>query len=289
MSRPPEQPSTRRHTVVVLAENRDGILARVTALFAARGYVVDSIAVGPALDTSVVRMVVVIQGSEGVVEQVTKQLRKLIEVIKVTDLTDAPHIEREMLLVRVAARGDDRAEITRIAEIYRAKIVDQAADTYVLELSGEAAKIDSVLDLLRPFGIHEIVRTGKIAIARGVGMRPVASTSGARGRKHARHPAGFEVRVGSLESSSRLRAHDISAGGMSLRTKSDVAVGTTLAMQIVHPVTGQQFPLSAVVRRHILQPDFRGLGVEFVDLDEANRQRLDEFMSGEAPDAAEGE
>lgn len=279
---------SRRHTLAVLAENRDGVLSRMTALFDARGYMVDSIAVGPALDSSFIRMVVVVQGDERVIEQVIKQLRKLIEVIKVTDLTDVEHVEREMLLVRVAARTESRAEIARIAEIYKARVVDQTGDTYVLEVAGEESKLSSVIDLLRPFGILEIARTGKIAMARGIGAHEAAD-SGVTGRKHLRHSVGFEVRVAEhqLDSPARVRAHDISVGGMSLKTSKELAIGTTITMQIVHPATGQQLPLHAVVRRHIVRPDFRGIGVEFVDVDDAHRQRLDEFMSGESAGPAE--
>lgn len=271
----------RRHTIVVLAENRDGILARLTGLFAARGYAIDSIAVGPVLDTAILRMVVVVHGNEHVIEQVTKQLQKLIEVIKVSNLTDVDHIERETLLVRVAARTAHRAEIVRIAEVFRAKVVDQTPDTYVLEVSGEESKITAVLEQLRPFGIHEAVRTGKIAIVRGVSVRRTTMDSGATGRKHTRHPVGFEVRIPSLSAHSRLRAYDLSRGGMSVRTNSDVAVGATLALEVVHPITGERFPLAAIVRRHIVRPDFRGIGVEFLDVAEADRRRLDDFMSGE--------
>jgi hypothetical protein len=192
-----------------------------------------------------------------------------------------------MLLVRVAARAEDRAEVVRIADTTGAKIVDQTADTYVLEISGEESKIALVLGLLRPFGIHEVVRTGKIAIARGVTLRQATGSQG--GRKHRRHSVGFEVRVPAMGSELRVRAHDISMGGMRLKTNSEIAVGTQIAMNIVHPTTGEQFPLTAVVRHRIDRPDFRGIGVEFVEIDETQRSRLDEFMSGEAAETAEVE
>jgi len=156
----------RKHTIAVLVENKFGVLSRVAGLFSARGYNIESLSVGETLDPSMSRMTLVVRGDEFVIEQVTKQLHKLIDVIKVSDLTEENHVEREMILVRVNAEPAYRAEILRIADIFRAKVVDVTPLTYTLEATGEESKTDALLDLLRPFGIQELVRTGKIAIAR---------------------------------------------------------------------------------------------------------------------------
>ncbi len=156
----------RKHTIAVLVENKFGVLSRVAGLFSARGYNIESLSVGETLDSSMSRMTLVVRGDEFVIEQVTKQLHKLIDVIKVSDLTEENHVEREMILVRVNAEPAYRAEILRIADIFRARVVDVTPMTYTLEATGEESKTDALLDLLRPFGIQELVRTGKIAIAR---------------------------------------------------------------------------------------------------------------------------
>ncbi len=156
----------RKHTIAVLVENKFGVLSRVAGLFSARGYNIESLSVGETLDPSMSRMTLVVRGDEFVIEQVMKQLHKLIDVIKVSDLTEENHVEREMVLVRVNAEPTYRAEILRIADIFRAKVVDVTPMTYTLESTGEESKIDAFVELLRPFGIQELVRTGKIAIAR---------------------------------------------------------------------------------------------------------------------------
>jgi acetolactate synthase-1/3 small subunit len=157
----------RRHTIAVLVENRFGVLSRVAGLFSARGYNIESLSVGETLDSTVSRMTLVVRGDEFVIEQVIKQLHKLIDVIKVTDLTEESHVEREMALVRVNAEPANRAEILRTADIFRAKVVDVTPTTFTLEVTGDEQKIDAIVELLRPFGIQELVRTGKVAIARG--------------------------------------------------------------------------------------------------------------------------
>jgi len=156
----------RKHTIAVLVENKFGVLSRVAGLFSARGYNIESLSVGETLDPSMARMTLVVRGDEFVIEQVTKQLHKLIDVIKVSDLTEDDHVEREMILVRVNAEPSYRAEILRIADIFRAKVVDVTPLTYTLEVTGEESKLNAIVELLRPFGIQELVRTGKIAIAR---------------------------------------------------------------------------------------------------------------------------
>ena len=155
-----------KHTIAVLVENKFGVLSRVAGLFSARGYNIESLSVGETLDPTVSRMTLVVRGDEFVLEQVVKQLHKLIDVIKVTDLTRENHVERELVLMRVNAEVQHRTEILRTADIFRAKVVDVTPTTYTLEATGEEGKIEAIIDLLRPFGIQEIVRTGKVAIAR---------------------------------------------------------------------------------------------------------------------------
>ena len=157
-----------KHTLSILVENRFGVLARVAGLFSARGYNIDSLAVSETQDSSISRMTVVVNAEdEKILEQIKKQLNKLIDVIKVTDLSEENHVEREMLLLKVNAEPANRAEILRLGDIFRAKVVDVTPTTYTLEVTGEQSKIEGIIDLLRPFGIQEIVRTGKVAIARG--------------------------------------------------------------------------------------------------------------------------
>jgi acetolactate synthase I/III small subunit len=157
----------RKHTVSVLVENRFGVLSRVAGLFSARGYNIESLSVGETLDPAVSRMTLVVRGDEFVIEQVTKQLHKLIDVIKVNDLTDDHHVERELVLIRVNAEPQHRAEILRTADIFRAKVIDVTSISFILEATGDEMKIEALIELLRPMGIQEIVRTGKVAITRG--------------------------------------------------------------------------------------------------------------------------
>jgi acetolactate synthase-1/3 small subunit len=157
----------RKHTIAVLVENKFGVLSRVAGLFSARGYNIEALSVGETLDSSVSRMTLVVRGDELVLEQVIKQLHKLIDVIKVTDLTEEDHVERELVLVRVNAESQHRAEILRTADIFRAKVVDVTPSTFTLEVTGDESKLDAIIELLRPMGIQELVRTGKVAIARG--------------------------------------------------------------------------------------------------------------------------
>jgi acetolactate synthase-1/3 small subunit len=157
----------RKHTISVLVENKFGVLSRVAGLFSARGYNIESLSVGETLDPSVSRMTLVVSGDEFVIEQVMKQLHKLIDVIKVNDLTDESHVERELVLIRVNAEPQHRAEIMRTADIFRAKVVDVTPLSFVLEATGDEGKLEALLELLRPMGVQEIVRTGKVAISRG--------------------------------------------------------------------------------------------------------------------------
>ncbi|MFQ5656305.1 MAG: acetolactate synthase small subunit [Candidatus Methylomirabilales bacterium] len=162
----------RRHILTLLVENRIGVLARIAGLIAAKGYNIDSVSVGETMDRSMSRVTLVLHGDDWVMEQVVKQLNRLIDVVKVVELTEEDYIEREMILVRVNAEAPNRAEILRIADIFRAKIVDLTHRTYTLEATGDEGKIQALLDLLRPFGIKEMVRTGRIAIARASKTMP---------------------------------------------------------------------------------------------------------------------
>ena len=177
----------RKHTLAVLVENHQGVLARIASLIAAKGYNIDSLSVAETLDPSVSRMTLSLHGDEWVIEQAVKQLHRLIDVIKVMDLTDEEHIGREMVFVRVNAEAASRAEILRINEIFRGRIVDVTPSSYTLEITGEAKKVAAVLELLQPFGIQEIVRSGTLAIARGSKALPKREESKLRvaGRKQA--------------------------------------------------------------------------------------------------------
>jgi len=155
-----------RHIISVEVENRFGILARIASLFSARGFNIDSLAVGETEDPTVSRITMVVPGDDQIIEQVIKQLRKLIDVIKVVDLTNLDTVERELVLVKVSAKRADRAEIMRIVDIFRARIVDIHPFSFTIEATGTEDKIKGILTLLRPFGVKKLVRTGKIALAR---------------------------------------------------------------------------------------------------------------------------
>ena len=157
----------RKHTISVLVENKFGVLSRVAGLFSARGYNIESLSVGETLDPTVSRMTIMVHGDEFVIEQVMKQLHKLIDVIKVNDLTDEDHVERELVLIRINAEPQHRAEILRTADIFRAKVVDVTPLSFTLEATGDEEKLEALIELLRPMGIQELVRTGKVAITRG--------------------------------------------------------------------------------------------------------------------------
>ena len=156
-----------RHTISLLVENKFGVLARIAGLFSARGYNIDSLSVGETDDPQVSRMTIVVRGDERILEQVEKQLNKLIDVIKVTDYQDTPHIERDLALVKVTADKATRSELIQICDIFRAKIVDVAVDSVIIEMTGDEEKIEALIRLLRPFGIKEVCRTGIVAMARG--------------------------------------------------------------------------------------------------------------------------
>ncbi len=159
--------SNMRHTISLLVENKFGVLARISGLFSARGYNIDSLSVGTTEDPNVSRMTIVVKGDNQVLEQVEKQLNKLIDVIKVADYQETPHLERNLALIKVAADKATRSELIQICDIFRAKIVDVAVDSIIVEMTGDEEKIEALLRMLRPFGIKEMCRTGIVAMARG--------------------------------------------------------------------------------------------------------------------------
>jgi acetolactate synthase-1/3 small subunit len=156
-----------RHIISLLLENEAGALSRVSGLFSARGYNIESLTVAPTEDESLSRMTIVTSGSDDVIEQITKQLNKLIEVVKVVDLSDGMHIERELMLVKVRASGKDRDEMKRIADIFRGRILDVTDKTYTIELTGTGAKLDAFIEALEQGAILETVRTGASGVGRG--------------------------------------------------------------------------------------------------------------------------
>jgi acetolactate synthase I/III small subunit len=156
-----------QHTISVLVENEFGVLSRVAGLFSGRGFNIDSVTVAPTNEEGMSRMTIVTRGDEQILEQINKQLNKLIDVIKVIDFTDGSGVERELALIKVTAEDESRAEVLRIVDIFRAKIIDVTPKSYTIEATGNPVKIDAILDLLRPLGLKELVRTGAVAIGRG--------------------------------------------------------------------------------------------------------------------------
>jgi acetolactate synthase I/III small subunit len=156
-----------RHVISVLVENEFGVLANVAGLFSRRGFNIESLSVAETLDPTVSRITLVTQGDDQVVEQIEKQLNKLICVIKVGDFTETAHVERELVLIKVAADERTRGELTNIVDIFRAKIIDVSRESYVVEITGAEDKVNALIALLQPLGILEIVRTGKVAMYRG--------------------------------------------------------------------------------------------------------------------------
>lgn len=156
-----------RHTISVLVENEFGVLSRVAGLFSARAFNIESLTVAVTLDPTISRITLVTRGDDRVVEQIEKQLYKLIGVIQVTDFTGSSHVEREMALVKVRADETTRAEVMNIVDIFRGKVIDVGPKSFIVEVTGDDDKIQAFVDLLRPLGILEIVRTGKVAMHRG--------------------------------------------------------------------------------------------------------------------------
>ncbi|MBP8144365.1 MAG: acetolactate synthase small subunit [Inhella sp.] len=156
-----------RHIIAVLLENEAGALSRVVALFSARAYNIESLSVAPTEDPSLSRMTIVTTGSDEVIEQITKHLNRLIEVVKVVDLTEAQFIEREMMLVKLRAVGKEREELKRTADIFRGRIIDVTEKSYTIEITGDSSKLDAFIEAVDRTAILETVRTGASGIGRG--------------------------------------------------------------------------------------------------------------------------
>lgn len=171
------------HIISALVENKFGVLARVAGLFSARGYNIESLSVAPTIDPTTSMITVVTQGDDRVIEQIMKQLNKVIEVLKVVDLTEVDYVERETALIKINTKPEHRDEAIRICDIFRAKIVDSTPQTYTIEITGDAEKIQAIINLLRPLGIKELVRTGRVAIT-----REAARAAARRGSQSAKTP-----------------------------------------------------------------------------------------------------
>ena len=156
-----------RHVITLQVENEFGVLARIAGLLSGRGFNIESLSVAETLDPTVSTMTIVTRGDDTIIEQVLKQLNKLVPVIKVVDLIDKDFVEREMILIKVSATPHTREEVLRVVEIFRGKVVDVGTKTYTIEVTGDEKKIDALLNLLKPLGIKEMVRTGRVAMVRG--------------------------------------------------------------------------------------------------------------------------
>lgn len=156
------------HTISILVDNHFGVLSRISGLFSARGYNIESLCVGITEDPATSRMTVVVQGDDTILEQIINQLNKVIEVIEVTDLTAESHVERELVLVKISTSAKQRTELLEIANIFRAKVVDVAPKSTIVEATGSTDKIRAFIDMIRPFGIQELSRTGTIALVRAL-------------------------------------------------------------------------------------------------------------------------
>lgn len=155
-----------RHTISCLVENKFGVLSRISGLFSGRGYNIESLSVGETIDPQISIMTIVTSGDDKIIEQITKHLNKLVDVIKVVDFTGIDHVEREAILVKVSPKKEDKAEVLRLAEIFRGRVVDSGPITYTIEITGDKKKIEAFIELMKPYNIKEFARTGKVAIAR---------------------------------------------------------------------------------------------------------------------------
>lgn len=156
-----------RHILSLLMENETGALSRVSGLFSARAFNIESLTVAPTEDSTVSRMTLVTSGSDEIIEQITKHLNKLVDVIKVIDLNESRHIERELMLIKLSAKGDNREEVKRLVDIFRGRIIDVTENTYTIEMTGAGDKLDAFIDTLDDNDILEVVRSGVSGIARG--------------------------------------------------------------------------------------------------------------------------
>jgi acetolactate synthase-1/3 small subunit len=159
-----------KHTLSVLVEDEAGVLTRIAGLFARRGFNIESLAVGPAEKMGISRITMVVPGDDNDIEQLTKQLYKLINVLKVQDITQTPCVERELMLVKVNATASNRAEVIELAQVFRARIVDISEETVTIEVVGDPGKMVAIIQMLNKFGIREVSRTGKIALVRESGV-----------------------------------------------------------------------------------------------------------------------
>ena len=164
-----------RHVLSALVQNVPGVLAHVAGMLASRGYNIDSLAVGETEDPHLSRMTFVVVGDDSVLEQVRKQLEKIVTVVQVTDISSQDHVERDLMLIKVKSPEGKRTEICELTDIFRGRVVDVAPDEIMIELSGQEKKIQAFIDMLRPFGILEVARTGRIAMVRSVN-RPLGAT-----------------------------------------------------------------------------------------------------------------
>ncbi len=161
-----------RHVLSALVQNRPGVLAHVSGMFASRGFNIDSLAVGETEDAHLSRITFVVMGDDRTLEQVRKQLEKIVTVVKVLDISREDYVERDLMLIKIDARPDLRSEIQGLVQIFRGRVVDVSPEQMMIEISGQERKIEAFIDAVRPYGIRELVRTGRIAMVRGVG--PVA-------------------------------------------------------------------------------------------------------------------
>jgi acetolactate synthase-1/3 small subunit len=159
-----------KHTLSVIVEDEAGVLSRIASLFARRGFNIESLAVGPAEQEGVSRITMVVPGDDRIIEQLTKQLYKLVNVLKVQDITEIPCVERELMLLKVNANSSNRSEIIELSQIFRARIVDVAEDSLTLEVVGDPGKMVAIVQVLQKFGLREIARTGKISLTRESGV-----------------------------------------------------------------------------------------------------------------------
>ena len=155
-----------RHTISVLVENKFGVLTRVAGLFSGRGYNIDTLNVGPTHDPATSRMTIVTQGDDATIEQIVKQLNKLVDILQVQDFRDAEHVDRELVLVKVAVDSTTRAEVMQITDIFRAKIVDVQPKSLTIEITGNESKVEKFIGLMKTFGVTDLTRTGKVALPR---------------------------------------------------------------------------------------------------------------------------
>jgi acetolactate synthase-1/3 small subunit len=176
-----------RHTLSVLVENKPGVLARIAGLFSRRGFNIDSLAVGPTEHDDVSRMTIVVNVADLPLEQVTKQLNKLVEVIKVVELDPAVSVQRELLLVKVAADRESRSHILETVQLFRAKVVDVAPDAVTIEATGNVDKLEALLRVLEPYGVRELVQSGLVAVGRG--PRSITDRTPRSLTRPAQHPA----------------------------------------------------------------------------------------------------